>query len=100
MWIDRVSKAEKSPQGTFSGPHTDGDKHLIREVSAEASKVCLCGHTAYLHGDRAIVLCGGYSTVARKQGYEIPIRCNCKGFTEGDSPEQNHTERMIPDAEG
>jgi hypothetical protein len=71
---------EALPLGTFSGPLDGPDKHLVQRVSERAREVCLCGHTAYLHGDRAIALCGGYDLVARKAGYEIPIRCNCKGF--------------------
>ena len=84
MVID-LAEADKKPQGTFSGPLSGSDVHLVREVSPEAQRACLCGHTAYLHGDRAIALCGGYSLEKRERlAYDVAIRCNCKGFEDAE----------------
>jgi hypothetical protein len=77
--------AEKAPQGSYSGPHQNGDRDKIREVSEEQRVLCGCGHTLYLHGDRAVCLCGGYEYVRRQNNMMIPIRCNCKGFENGES---------------
>lgn len=54
-------------------------------VSAHESRMCLCGHTHYWHGDRAVALCGAVDGVPETAPdtdlYRGP-QCACTGFTE------------------
>lgn len=68
--------------GELSGPSAGPDVQYVREVSCDSRRLCVCGHTYYLHGDRAVCACGGYELRPRETNYEVVIRCNCKYFKE------------------
>lgn len=64
-------------------PTDKGTPGCGQPVTLLESQVCLCSHTYYMHGDRAVALCGGAErgTVALDAPYwERGLQCTCSGF--------------------